>query len=82
MTEDQQKIFDEINRSFEEYVGETCGSELADGAKEMPPEVSNCIKELLSSKVMLPADYGCEIKAAGGGAVNIRIYKKGIRNER
>lgn len=71
MTEEQQKIFDEITRSFEEYVRETCGSELAEGAKKMPPQVSDCVKELLSSCAngAYPAS-SIEIKDAGNGIVN------------
>ena len=71
MTDDQQKIFDEINRSFEEFVKETFGTELAEGAKKMPPQVSDCVKELLSScgNGAYPASR-IEIKDAGNGIVN------------
>ena len=74
MTEDQQKIFDEIKRNFEEFVKETCGTEFVEGVKKMPPEVKGCIEKWLSGKAKESLnDYGIEIVDVGNGAVNIKI---------
>lgn len=65
MTEEQQKIFDEMTRSIDEFMRDTFGTKLAEGAKQMPPQVSDCVKEFL-----YPASR-IEIKDAGNGIVNV-----------
>lgn len=45
MTEEQQKIFDEMTRSIDKFMRDTFGTELAEGAKEMPPEAEDQLRQ-------------------------------------